>query len=160
MDFSAQLPTYLEFASELTGVSQKVVEQAEQGASFLQQYANMADAAAGAGTTQKLLTLYFQQRQLLTAEQVVQSFLDKTYDKQSPNPTWPYSLLVRNLAKFLLLGVWFDPTNPDDEGTTPTSAIYAQGLVWLVAQAQPTGVSKLAYGHWANPPPPLKQLIG
>jgi hypothetical protein len=160
MDFTLQMPSYLEFASTLTGVSQKVVGQAEQLGSYLQAYAKFVDAASGPNTTFALLNFYMKQRQILSTDQVVQNFIDGNYDGQSPNPTWPYSLLVRNLTKFLLLGVWYDPTKPDDEGTIPTDAIYAQSLIWLIAQAQPTGASKLAYGHWAKPPPPLNALIG
>ena len=160
MDFTVQMPSYREFASTLTGVSQKVVGQAEQLASYLVAYAKLADGVSGPNTTLMMLNIYMQQRQQFTADQVVQAFLNKQFDGQSPNPIWPFSLLVRNLMKFLLLGVWYDPTMKDDEGTIPTDAIYAQSLIWLIAQAQPTGASKLAYGHWANPPPPLNKLIG
>lgn len=160
MDFTTQMPSYLEFASTLTGVSQKVVGQAELLGSYLQNYAKFADAASGPNTTFAVLNLYMMQRQQLSADQVVQYFINGKYDSLSPNSTWPFSLLVRNLNKFLLLGVWYDPTKPDDEGTIPTDAIYAQSLIWLIAQAQPTGASKLAYGHWADPPPPLNKLIG
>ncbi len=160
MNLSAPMPNFLEFASTLTGVSQKVVGQAEQTAAFLETYAKLADAASGPSTTQLMLTLYFQERKSFSADQVAQAFLMGGYDAQSPNPKWPFSLLVRNLMKFLLLGVWYDPTVTNDEGMIPTDAVYSQSLIWLVAQAQPTGASKLAYGHWANPPPPLNKLIG
>lgn len=160
MDQSTRLSAFLEFSSTLTGVSQKVVGEAQQAALYLESYTTLADAVAGSGATDALLQFWKTFQNGMPPIAVAAGLLNGSFDTFSPDKTWPFSAMTKALMKLLLLGVWYDPAKPDDEGTIAKSALYAEGLVWLIAQANPTGASKLAYGHWANPPPPLKNLIG
>ena len=160
MDQSARSATFLEFVSTLTGVSQKVVGQAQNAAQYLENFSTLADKQTGVKNTfDQLLLLYAIVRSRSTPDQAVAAILSGTYDPKSP-PSWPISAQTRSLLNFVLLGTWFDPTDPSDEGTIVTPALYSESLVWLIAQAHPVGASKLAYGHWAAPPPSLQSLIG
>lgn len=160
MDPTTRMQTFIDLVCALTGISAQAVGQAEAAAQYLENYTLQADAVAGAGATDALLGAYAKERQKLPPQTVAGMLLDKSLDGGSPDPDWPFSAMTRNLMKFVLLGVWYNPLCATDEGRIPTAASYSEGLVWLIAQAQPTGASKLAYGHWANPPPPLKDLIG
>ena len=160
MDQSARGATFLEFVSTLTGVSQKVVGQAQNAAHYLENFAALAEKQTGAKNTfDELLMLYAILRSRSTPDQAVTTILSGAYDPKSP-PTWPFSAQTRSLMNFVLLGTWFDPADINDDGIIVTSALYSESLVWLIAQAHPVGASKLGYGHWAAPPPPLKSLIG
>ncbi len=160
MDQSARLSSFLEFASTLTGVSQKVVGQAQTAAQYLENFSALSDKQTGvAKSFDELLILYSFVRSRMTPDQAVTAILAGTYDP-TPSVPWPFSAQTRSLMNFMLLGTWFDPLNTFDDGTIVTSALYSESLVWLIAQAHPVGSSKLAYGHWAAPPPPLKSLIG
>ena len=160
MDQSARSATFLEFVSTLTGVSQKVVGQAQTAAQYLENFSTLADKQTGVQKTiDELLVLYAILRTRSSPDQAAATILSGAYDSKSP-PTWPFSTQTRSLMNFVLLGTWFDPANSDDEGTIVTPALYSESLVWLIAQAHPVGASKLAYGHWAAPPPSLQSLIG
>ncbi|MBL0374596.1 hypothetical protein JJB09_21525 [Rhizobium sp. KVB221] len=160
MDSSTRLQTFIDLVSALTGVSARVAGQAEAAAQYLENYTHAADGIAGAGATDALLGVFAAGRQKLPPEKVAKMLFYKELDGSSPDPAWPFSAMTRNLMKFVLLGVWYDPNKPGDDGTIPTAASYSEGLVWLIAQAHPVGASQLAYGYWANPPPSLKDLIG
>ena len=160
MDQSTRISTFLEFVSTLTGVSQKVVGQAQNAAQYHENFSALADRQTGVPNTfDELLLLYMALTIHSSPDQAVTTILSGSYDSQCP-PTWPFSAQTRSLMNFVLLGTWFNPVDPTDDGTIVTPSLYSESLVWLIAQAHPVGASKLAYGHWAAPPPPLKSLIG
>lgn len=162
MDQTTRLTIFLEFAATLVGVSQKVVSQAEDAAQYLEHFATMANQfPTRQGSVDDLLLLYAGVRSTMSPDQAVAAILSGAYDGPTKGPKdWKFSAMSRSLMNFLLLGMWFNPNDPTDEGMIMTSSLYSEGLVWLIAQAQPVGASKLRYGHWAKPPPPLNTLIG
>lgn len=160
MDPVIRLQTFIDLISALTGVSIRVAGQAQAAAKYLENYTTEADMVAGTGATDALLTIYAQARRKLPPESAVEKLLGREFDETSPDKVWPFSAMARTLMKFVLLGVWYDPRVTDDGGRIPTAASYSESLVWLIGQAHPVGASKLAYGHWAKPPPSLKDLIG
>lgn len=160
MDPVTRLQTFIDLISALTGVSARVAGQAQVAAKYLENYTTAADKVAGTGATDALLAIYAQLRKTFPPENAAEKLLSGTLDRSSPDKNWPFSAMARTLMKFVLLGVWYDPRVADDNGTIPTAASYSEGLVWLIGQAHPVGASKLAYGHWAKPPPSLKDLIG
>lgn len=162
LDQGTRLIIFLEFVSTLTGISQKVVGQAESAAEYMEHFATMANQMpTRQGSADDLLLLYAGVRSNLPPDQAVSAILSGAYDSPTKTPKdWPFSGMSRSLMNFVLLGMWFNPNDPNDEGMIMTSALYAESLVWLIAQAHPVGASKLAYGHWAGPPPALKKLIG
>ncbi|WP_378941006.1 hypothetical protein [Mesorhizobium sp. ANAO-SY3R2] len=158
MDPVTRLQTFIDLISTLTGVSTRVAGQAQAAARYLENYTIAADKVAGTGATDALLSVYAQARRKLPPENAAEKLLGGGLDGTSPDKSWPFSAMARTLMKFVLLGVWYDPKVA--EGKIPTAASYSEGLAWLIGQAHPVGASKLAYGHWAKPPPPLKDLIG
>jgi hypothetical protein len=160
MNPAKRLTLFISLASALTGVSERVVTEAQQAAPYLDTFTTLADGVAGSGATDILLRFWEMSIQPLPPDQAAEALLDGRGDAFSPDPQWPFSAMARSLMKLLLLGVWYVPGQTDDEGTIETAALYSESLVWLIAQANPTGASKLAYGHWADPPPPLNTLIG
>lgn len=161
MNQDANPADFVALVSDLTGVSQKIVGQAEAAASYLAQFTGVADKIAGAGATAALVAAYATLRAGLPPEKAVAALLDGALDPKSPCPNWPFSAMARSLMKLVLLGLWIDPTvPPPNDGVIPTAALYSESLVWLIAQAHPVGASKLAFGYWASPPPSLSDLIG
>jgi hypothetical protein len=160
MDPTTRLQTFIDLVCALTGVSARVANQAEAAAQYLENYTQLADAVAGAGATDALLTIYAQVRKTLPPGEAAEKLFLGGLDGGSPDKDWPFSAMAKTLMKFVLLGVWYDPQKKDDDGTIPTAVSYSESLVWLIAQAHPVGASKLPYGYWANPPPPLDKLIG
>jgi len=160
MDPTTRLQIFVDLVSGLTGVSPRVASQAQAAARYLENYMQLADQVAGVGATDALLTIYADVRKSLPPGEAAKKLFLGGLDKTSPDKDWPFSAMARTLMKFVLLGVWYDPKKKDDDGTIPTAVSYSESLVWLIAQAHPVGASKLAYGYWANPPPPLDKLIG
>jgi hypothetical protein len=155
-----RLGLFLSLGAALTGISEKVVGEAQQAAPYLDTFTTFADGVAGAGATDILLRFWDMSLHPLPPDQAAAAILDGRGDSFSPDPNWPFSAMAKSLMKLLLLGVWYVPGQTDDEGSIETAALYSESLVWLIAQTNPAGASKLAYGHWADPPPPLNKLIG
>jgi hypothetical protein len=147
--------------SALTGVSEKVVGQAQDAAQYLENYTRLADAVAKSGATDALLAIYALARQTLPPDQAAAKLFGGGLDPTSPDPKWPFSAMARTLMKLVLLGVWYHPNSkkPDDGGI-PTAASYSESLVWLIAQAHPVGYALQGHNDWTTTPPPLNQLIG
>lgn len=161
MNQSASPTDFLTLVSDLTGVSQKIVGQAEAAASYLAHFSGVADKVAGPGATAALVSAYANLRSTMQPQKAAAALLGGALDGASPDPKWPFSAMARSLMKVVLLGLWIDPTVPlPNDGVILTAALYSESLVWLIAQAHPVGVSKLAYGYWASPPPSLNDLIG
>lgn len=160
MDPATRLKTFVDLVSALTGVSTRVAGQAQAAARYLENYTTAADTVAGSGATEALLSTYALLRKTLPPKVAAAKLLSGAVDGPSPDKDWPFSAMARTLMKFFLLGVWYDPRIAGDEGTIPTAVSYSESLVWLIGQAHAVGASKLAYGHWAKLPPPLKDLIG
>ena len=116
MDQSARLSAFLDLASALTGVSQKVVAQAEAAAGYLANYTSFADAYAAKSATDAMLIMYSYARSTMPPDQAAAAMLGGTYDGRSPDPNWPFSAMARTLLSFVLLGIWFKPDDPTDEG--------------------------------------------
>lgn len=160
MDPVARLQTFLDLISAVTGVSARVCGQAQAAAHYLENFTAQADAVAGHGSTDALLGAYALLRKTLPLDAAAEKLLAGALDGSSPDKDWPFSAMARTLMKFILLGVWYDPRMVGGEGRIRTAASYSESLVWLIGQAHAVGASKFAYGHWAKPPPPLKDLIG
>lgn len=163
MSASNNLPAFIELASTLTGVSPKVVGQAQDAASYFENYTALANANARPQAMDGLMQVYWLNRQKFPAPVVAAMLLSGGLDSGSPYSQFPLSVMTRNMMKLMLLGVWFEPTkmsDPDYVGDIPTALAYSESLIWLIGQAHAVGASKMAYGHWAKPPPPLKGLIG
>lgn len=153
---------FIALVSALTGVSIKVVGEAETTASYLSQFQALADPSSNGDGTYVLVDAFTVLSQNIPPDQAAATILAGKLDGFSPNPNWPLSAMARSLMKFVLLGLWLDPNNTskDYEGEIPTAVAYSESLVWLIAQAHAVGASKMAYGHWAGPPPSLKDMIG
>jgi len=162
MDPTTRLQTFLDMVSALTGVSEKVVGQAQDAAQYLENYTQLADKVAGTGATDALLAIYAVVRKAFPSDQAAAKLLGGGLDGTSPDKAWPFSAMARTLMKLVLLGVWYDPNskNPDDDGAIPTAASYSESLVWLIAQAHPVGYALQGHNDWTTTPPPLNQLIG
>lgn len=160
MDPATRLQTFLDMVSALTGVSEKVVGQAQDAAQYLENYTQLADAVAKPGVTDALLAIYALARQTLPPDQAAAKLFGGGLDPTSPDPEWPFSAMAKTLMKLVLLGVWYNPKNKDDDGTIVTAASYSESLVWLIAQAHPVGYALLGHNDWTTTPPPLNQLIG
>lgn len=163
MSASNNLPSFIELAAALTGVSPKIVGQAQDAANYFESYTSLVNSNGRPNAMDALMQVYGMNRLKYPPAVVAAMLLDGGLDNGSPYPPFMFSDMTRNLMKLLLLGVWFEPTkskDPDYFGEIPTSAAYSESMVWLIGQAHPVGDSKMAYGHWANPPPPLKGLIG
>jgi hypothetical protein len=157
----SQRDDFLNLVSALTGVSTRIVGQANDAAAYLDQFTRAADKVAGQGATAALILVFANALTKMQPDTAAQDLLAGNWDRSSPDPRWPYSAMAKCLMKFVLLGLWVDPTAPQpNEGIIPTAASYSESLVWLIAQAHPVGASKMSYGHWAGPPPSLKSLIG
>lgn len=162
MNPSNTLPAFIELSSALTGVSQKIVGQAQSAASYYETYTSLANSNARPLAMDALMRVYWLNRQNYPADVVAAMLLSGGLDSGSAYPVFKLSAMTKNLMKLLLLGVWFEPTitDPDYEGEIPTAMIYSESLVWPIAQAHAVGDSKMPYGHWAKVPPPLNKLIG
>lgn len=162
MNASNTLPAFIELSSALTGVSQKIVGQAQSAASYYETYSGLANSHARPNAMDVLMQVYWLNRQKYPADVVAAMLLSGGLDSGSAYPVFKLSAMTKNLMKLLLLGVWFEPTNtnPDYEGEIPTGLIYSESLVWPIAQAHAVGDSKMRTGDWAKVPPPLNKLIG
>jgi len=156
MATTSRRENFLAFSTSLTGCAPDVLDSADAAANYLQTF----DAGVKAANVDAILDTYGRQISTggMTPEQAVAAILAGSFDRPG---AWSLSKGTRALLKLWFTGYWVDTTGSADPPPPYSSAqSYARGLVWLVAQAHPVGVSNLRFGYWNNVPPPLDEYVG
>lgn len=151
---------FYKLVATLSGVAIAKVIRADQKANYFGLFNQLAGAEGGQSNAAALLALFVTLAEKGMAPQaIVSGILAGDYDPHAPAQGVVFSELTRALTLFVLTGLWDPNCNPEN-ASIPTPEAYAEGLVWLIAQAHPAGYSNMLTRSWTNVPPPLSQFIG
>ena len=151
---------FLQLASALTGVSADKIRRANQRASYLSHFQELAGKdQQGTPLADIFIKVFMTLTERHDPETAIALISSGDLDNL-PSDQLQFSSIAQSLCFFLLTGQWQDLADPKSTPVIPTSAAYTEGLVWLMAQTHPVGYSRMAAGSWKEPPPKLSDFIG